>query len=279
MIGTASMRSRAVRTFVGVLALAGWAQAQDAEQCVADHASGQDLRADAKLLAARDKFVRCSADACPAVVRKECEKLLAEVEGAIPGIIVRAKGPDGEDTTDVEVIADGKTVAKQLGVKQLRLDPGQRSLRFRHASGATLERKIALVEGEKGRVVEVEFTKPEPKPAAPPPEVERSGGPPAATWVLGGVSVIALGSFVVFGLDGKSKQDDLDACKPNCTDAAYDKMARRYLIADISLAAAVVTGGAALWIALGSDGQREGAIAVRATPLPRGASLGLGTRF
>lgn len=276
------MGPRAARSFfiaLVVLATSRTLHAQDAEQCVADHASGQDLRADAALLAARDKFVRCSADACPALVRKECEKLLAEIESAIPSIIVRAKGPDGEDTTDVAVIVDGKTVAERLGVKQLRLDPGQRSLRFRHASGATIERKLALMEGEKGRVVELDFTKSEPKPPEPPPMVESGGGLPAATWVLGGVSAIALGSFVFFGLDGRSKQNDLDECKPNCTDAAYDKMARRYLIADISLAAAVVTGGAALVIALGSDGQREGAIAVRASPLPRGASLGLGTRF
>jgi hypothetical protein len=64
-----------------------------------------------------------------------------------------------------------------------------------------------------------------------------------AAYVLGGVGVVALGSFAAFALSGKSAESAMDGCKPACTQAQADKMRLRYLLADVSLGVGVAALG------------------------------------
>jgi hypothetical protein len=62
--------------------------------------------------------------------------------------------------------------------------------------------------------------------------------------VSAGGARAALGSFTYFALSGRSVQNDLELCKPNCENRAdIDRMRSRYLIADISLGVALVSLG------------------------------------
>jgi hypothetical protein len=54
--------------------------------------------------------------------------------------------------------------------------------------------------------------------------------------------VLGLGSFTFFGLTGK---DELASCSPDCTEDRIDAVKSRYLVADVSLLVAVISGVAA----------------------------------
>lgn len=72
---------------------------------------------------------------------------------------------------------------------------------------------------------------------------------PTAVWILGGIGIAGVGSFLGFGLSGLSQRSDLDdRCKPSCPANDVDAMQRTYLIADISLAVGAVALAAALFV-------------------------------
>jgi hypothetical protein len=51
---------------------------------------GQRLRTEGKLREARESFTACAAERCPALVRSDCSGWLAEVEAAVPTVVIRA---------------------------------------------------------------------------------------------------------------------------------------------------------------------------------------------
>ena len=52
--------------------------------------------------------------------------------------------------------------------------------------------------------------------------------------------MIALGSFTLFGIQGKNDVDDLQKCKPRCAESDVDKARTKLIIADISLGVGIV---------------------------------------
>ena len=65
------------------------------------------------------------------------------------------------------------------------------------------------------------------------------------------MAVVGLGSFAVFALSGKSKEDDLAGkCSPNCSDDEVGSVKSSYLIADVSLGVAAVATIVAVVLAL-----------------------------
>ena len=80
---------------------------------------------------------------------------------------------------------------------------------------------------------------------------ERGFRVPTASYVLGGLSLAALGSFTYFGLSGRGMERALsDECSPRCSDARVDSVRTQYVIADVSLGIAVVSLGIATVLAL-----------------------------
>jgi hypothetical protein len=77
---------------------------------------------------------------------------------------------------------------------------------------------------------------PEPSPAG----VARRGGPSAFAYVLGSVGVLGLGAGGLLTYWGKTDNDALGQCSPNCRPSSVDHIKRMYLAADLSFA-----GGAA----------------------------------
>jgi hypothetical protein len=207
--------------------------------CVAAHTDGQIRREEGLLLAARAEFAACSDVRCPLVVRSECIDLADRVKQELPSILVAATDQYGRDLPLASATIDStRSLDSDLG-RAIELDPGAHRVELRLSDGRVQRLNFIVRAGEKLRRVAVQFPEPPPAPA---PVANRTR-PTAALYVLGGIGAAALGSFIYFGLDGKSKERRLDACRPNCTQAEVDRMRSAYLLADISLAVSMVALG------------------------------------
>ncbi len=227
------------------------------KECVADHAAGKKLRSEGALIAAKDKFLSCAADACPKVVRQECLSLVQKVAAELPSVVIVAKDDTGADVGEGRVFLDGEEVQGGLGGRAITLDPGSHVLRFVSADGREAEVKFVARDGDKSRSVQVALAPSTSAPEPPVADAEPESSTPVVAYVLAGVAVVALGSFTYFALDGSSKKSDIDECKPKCKQSDVDDMRRSFLIGDISLGiGAVAAGGAAYFFLTGSAAEQ-----------------------
>ncbi|MBI5532328.1 MAG: hypothetical protein HY898_06420 [Deltaproteobacteria bacterium] len=258
------------------------------KQCVSSYGEAQRLRRDGKLREAREQLILCSQISCPASLRNECVPWLSQVEASMPSIVIDARDPKGRETSSVKLFVDGTLLAERADGRSIDIDPGEHSVRFQYED-KTIEDKIVVREGEKNRKLHADFSKvAAPPPAAsssaatpppePPPDEPKSGKKqPILAYALGGVGVLALGSFAIFGLSGKSKENDLTSnCAPNCAQGDVDTMRTRYLIADISLGVGVVSLGVATWLYLSHTKKANppaSAAWIDVSPAPGGGQL------
>jgi len=247
------------------------AYADDKAECAASHFHAQELRREGKYRAVRGALEACSRPSCPTVIQTECADWLKEIESAIPSIVVEARDDTGRDLMDVEVQIDAERVAARLDGRALEIDPGEHVLRFRSAQGTTIEQRILIREGDRGRAVLVRFpASPRPPasgatPTHPVPD-RPSGGISPLGVAFGGVALLAVASFATFAVWGKVKQNELDDCAGHCHPEDLDKMHTRYLIADVSLGVAAVATGAAVIAFLVGRHRADGAAKARVDP-------------
>jgi hypothetical protein len=224
--------------------------------CLAAHEQSQVLRMDAKLLEARPVLRQCADAACPAVIRVDCTKWLNELEQSVPTIVIVARSEQG-DATDVNVFLDGRPWINHLDGKPVELDPGAHQLRFEHASRPPLEMRVVIGQGEKNRVVAVDFSpKPPatvPAPATPPlslaPAAEAFSYRPVpwTVYLLGGVTAVAITASLWAGISARLDRDRAkESCAPLCPDERVSDIHRKALFADIAWATALVSAGSAL---------------------------------
>lgn len=264
------------------------------KQCAADHSQAQSLKLDGKLIAARECLVACSAEECPAVLRKECSEMLPEIDRAIPSIVIVARTPTGDETSAVKVSIDGAPVLDRIDGKSLAIDPGVRKLRLELAGARPIERELMVREGDKARVVEFRFESTAPaasassasaSSSAPAPSAPSPHRPiPVAVYALGGAGIAAVGAFAVFALSGRSQENELRdrGCEPYCPKSETDEVKQKYLIGDIFLAVGLVSAGAATWLYLKRpEVKDESSSALRWTvgPTRGGAFTGLSGSF
>jgi hypothetical protein len=240
---------------------------KDKNACVTAFVEAQKLRKSGSLVKARAELVTCAQTSCPEVVRDKCVAWLPEVEAETPSVILVAKSGDGSDLTDVEVHIDQESATRRIDGQSIPLDPGEHVFVFRRGDERK-EQRVVLSARNKDRQVEVSFIEDAPKPAPKPKPRKKSV--PVGVYVLGGVGVVALGSFGYFGITALRDRSDLkERCAPGCTQDEKESVDRKLLIADISLGVAVVSLGAATWIFLGNRGE-SGEVAVQAQPAPGG---------
>jgi hypothetical protein len=259
------------------------------KECVDASTAGQTSRDAGALLSARDEFVICSRDACPAVVRSSCASWLSEVEQQLPSIVLRAADAANVDITDGTATVDG--VKHPLDGKPIPLDPGKHTVVLDTDRGVHLERKLLLATGEKSRLIELRVPAKEKPVSANQPDTEiqrkpaqrSSRGVPAGAWVLGGLSVVSLASFGYFGISAKKQLSTLrDTCSPHCTHDQTKTGRNEAIIADVSLGVGVAAlAGAVTWALLSGSRQDEPkrAAQLMLTPTPRGAFAGVGGWF
>jgi len=228
------------------------------QACIAAYEKAQSLRQSDQLLAAREQALFCAQDSCPDVVRNDCATWLGEIDAGTPTVTFDVRGPEGEETSSVSVESDGTLIKERLDGKAVPVDPGEHTFRFRFGDGSEVrEITIVIREGEKNRKIEVSFggeSTSEGSPGGSPSG--GGGGIPAATLVLGGVGIVGIGMFAVFGLMGTSDKSTLeDDCAPNCKEAEVDSVRTKLIVADISLAVGVVSlaAGAIIWATSGGS--------------------------
>ena len=182
----------------------------DATQCSKDAEDGQRLKAAGHLRDAREKFLTCSAPACPQIVQKDCSTWASEVLAAMPSIVIDAKDANGGDLAEVTVYFDDKLVTSRIDGKAIPIDPGPHKLRFERKGYEPVTQDIIAKEGVRSRVVTVGFTRlagidhgpksapppppPSPPPPSPAPPDKTSGGaskiPPIVVMSLGAVPLV-----------------------------------------------------------------------------------------
>src|SRR5262249_48769061 len=145
------------------------ASADERAACIASADAGQDLRDRHKLVAAREQFVACASEACPAAVRKDCIQWQSDVEARLATRAVVAAGEEGgNDLADVKVSADGKPIAERLDGTSVSMDPGEHTVVFAGPGRQPARLDVIVREGEKNRQLQAVLLLERPaSPAAP----------------------------------------------------------------------------------------------------------------
>jgi hypothetical protein len=120
-------------------------------ECLTATESSLNLRNAHKLRDARSKLLICSASSCPADIRTECVRRMAEVNAAIPGIVFDAKDAAGNDLVAVTVTMDGHTLTERLEGTAISIDPGPHKFAFATTGQPRVEKQFVIREGEKNR--------------------------------------------------------------------------------------------------------------------------------
>jgi hypothetical protein len=245
------------------------------EVCVDAYMASQKLRHDGALRAARERLLICARNPCPEVLQADCVGWLRDVEALIPSVIVKARLGGATDIFDVRVLVDGVELAPRLDGRAIEVDAGEHVFVFVHPDAPPVEKRLLIVEGERGRVIDVELS---PRPMASSPErvaasVEgrRVSG---TTYAFGAVGLGALAFGSVVGTLGLVARGDLAACRPGCPQEDIDAVSRRFLVADIALVVGVAAIGTAAWLYV-----RQPSTRIAAVPITGGAMVAIGRAF
>lgn len=220
--------------------------AKPARACIDAHAEGQVDRDAGRLLQARERFLTCAADHCPSVIRQECLALNEALTPLVPSVVLVAQDTAGKPIAVTRTIIDGKQSATEHGAP-VELDPGAHHFEVVLADGRKKTFDLSLRQSEKSRRVVATF-------AEQPVKTREASGNQLA-YVLGGVGLLALGTWAAFAWDGRNRQADLESCAPHCTSRSeVDAMRRSYLVADVMLAVSAATLGTSAYLLITSDG-------------------------
>jgi len=216
-------------------------------ECFARHEEAQVARRQGHLLEARAWLRQCSSATCIGIVRADCIEWLAEVERAIPSVVITARAR-GADLVDVKVIIDKQPVTARLTGTALDLDPGSHQLRFESPPWPAIERTILVSEGVKDRPIDVEFAPPLPA-QAPAPSLASS--PPApffkrpdrVDYAVGATALVALATSASLGAWGLVQRYNAEhgGCAPFCSPEERSSIENKLIAADVALGVGVVS--------------------------------------
>jgi hypothetical protein len=147
----------AVATIAVIGSTAGRAGATDVQACLASSEKGQRARATGKLREAREAFLVCGNESCPAIVRRDCAQWTSELTTALPTVVFGAKDKGGRDLFDVTVSMDGESIVTKLDGKAVFVDPGRHTFKFETAGAPAVTETLLVKEGEKSRGLNVTF--------------------------------------------------------------------------------------------------------------------------
>jgi hypothetical protein len=298
-----TLRACVVLAAVLLAAKAGAAEPTKA-QCIAANEGAQDLRGAGKLLEARAQLALCVSESCPGAVRQDCAQRLADVDKALPSLVLVAKDAAGNDLGGVRATIDGKPLADALNGSAVPVDPGEHHLVLESAGLASVAKTLILHEGEKGRREVVVFGEatggatrdatPEPGASPSPPEqrdVTSAASPPGDTQrkvaiVLGAVGAVGLVVGGIFGIVAKSSFDHAKgsecgtsagyASSTTCTQAGANDVQGAYdqaTVANVGMIAGAALLGAGAYFYLSAPKAGEVAIVPTAGPGSAGLSM------
>jgi len=202
------------------------ASAIDTQACLAASEKGQHARAAGKLREAREQFNICGADACPAIVRRDCAQWQGEIASSLPTVVFGAKDKAGKDLFDVTVSMDGEVVTRKLDGKSVAVDPGPHTFKFEVPGMPAVTEKSLVKEGERARVLTVTFeggdaagtaTDKPTKPPPPPDQDGGGGGHTAFPWILVGVGAVTIVVGVIIIATAPSRPPNCSKDTATCT--------------------------------------------------------------
>jgi hypothetical protein len=270
--------------------------AADPLTCAQAYEKAQEERTAGRLSAAIEHLKSCIDSTCSKFIREDCLRWMNQAEIALPTVVFSVR-KDGKDLTNVEILCDGKLLVGTLDGKALPVDPGLHDFTFKLPGLASEERQLLIREGERNRIINVDFgtfhessSPPVPSPApfssvktVPPAPPARTG---ALAYGLVGVGALGVAGFTVFGLVGNSRQGELErTCAPNCQSGQIDGVRNQYLLADTCLGVGLVSLSLATYLFVKGHGQsspdRNGTTLI--SFIPRSTSAGgvlqLSTRY
>ena len=249
------------------------ARADEKSACIAASDEGQQLKIDGKLTLARKRLLTCARAECPAIVRQDCAQWMAEVDAALPTVVLGARDAEGRDLIAVRVLEDGAPVVDHLDGRPFPVDPGPHVFRFEAAGATAVEVRVLARAGEQNRAITAAFgPAPRPPPSAPleatPPvaAAETRTGPSPLAWAFGGVAVAALATALYFEVAQVSDYDHLSStCAGHCPPDQVDHVGTERWVAGVSAGLGVVSLGAAAYFVLS-----------RSRPAPKAPPVALG---
>jgi hypothetical protein len=269
-------------------------RADEKQVCASAAEEAEQMRIDARLLAARERLLRCSRPECPAAVRSDCAGWMSEVAAAMPTVVLAVRDARGQDVLGALASVDGVPIAHGLDGKALEVDPGAHTFRF-EAAGISTEQVVLVREGEKSRAVTATLDLGPAAPAAPvgsassPAPVAPSGSSPAPaalsgsasapapatslrvspwTWAFGGIGVVTLAVGAYLELSVNADASDLkSSCGHSCSHSQVDPLVlKQQVLGPIAFGIGALSLGLAGYTLL-------------AAPVHGGAVAGMGGRF
>jgi hypothetical protein len=258
------------------LSASATALADSKSACLSAASKAQTLRSAHNLVEARDQLRLCAAAECPAIVHSDCVPWLAEVERALPGVVVTAKSGGGTDLFDVRVSVDGQLLLSKLDGQAVTMNAGPHTFHFETADGTTLDQQVLVREGDKSQAVAVVLgALRAPSTATAPlsgPSPESSGRWRTIGWIAGGVGLAGLGVGAVFGGIAVADKGAAHCVNNVCDPGTLDGMKSAATASTVGFVAGgvLLAGGAALVLfAPHGDGASSAAVTggVRLVPV------------
>ena len=207
--------------------------------------------------------------------RRRDRELLArrkvdELAPLVPRLTIRLEGAAPEGLV-VEV--DGVALGEAGLGTGLAVDPGAHTIAARAEGRQPWETTASIATSETKEIVIpalAAIPPPAPPPAPPPPESPAGGWMVPTSYVLGGVSIVALAIGAGFGVAAVSEGDTVaERCPGNVCDAeglaAHESGRDAATVADVSLILSLVAGaGAVTLFVLAPDDDESPAVAVSA---------------
>jgi hypothetical protein len=274
---------------VAIFSIGARARADDKTDCIQAFDKGQALRNERKLVEAEAALLTCARDVCPSMLRKDCDEVLQRCQRDMPTLVFAAKGSTGADLLAVKVFLDGSLVAPSLDGRTIHVNPGPHTLRFETDGAPPIEQTVLAREGEKDRVVAVQFQAAPASVVSAPPTVitptpiEHEKPAPTKSSALrwagiatGAVGIVALGVGAGFAVAAKSKWDDaVKQCGAGCLPASPAYATRDDASTVAVIAGAVLAAGGIILFVVGLKEGRATSVALQ----PGAGGLWLGGTF
>jgi hypothetical protein len=244
-------------------------RADEKQACASAAEEAEQLRIDARLLAARERLLQCSRPECPAAVRSDCAQWMTEVAAAMPTVVFAMRDAAGRDLLRAQVSVDGVFVPHGLDGKPVEVDPGVHTFRF-ESDGAAFEQTVLVREGEKNRAITSTLDT-AVAPAAPAatsssvPPAASSPRPSAWTWVLGAVGLVAVGVGAYLELSVNADASDLrSTCGHSCSHAQVDPLVfKQQVLGPIAFGMGALSLGLATYTLFAGPARGGGVAGVR----------------
>jgi hypothetical protein len=251
----------------GSASLYSVAAAAESTTCTDSYEKAQEEKVAGHLNAALVHLKNCIAPSCPKFVRDDCVRWMDQTESALPTVVFAVRR-EGKDLTDVQVSCDGKPLLSSLDGKAVPVDPGLHDFRFNVPGRDPVQRQTIVREGERNRIIEVEFGSPRQVDVSPKSTADADAGllaKPGERGVvarylpygMAGLAALGAAGFALFAIEGSNQKGELErSCSPYCRASQVDDVKTKYVLADTCLAVGIVSAGVATYLFLTRHGEK-----------------------